>query len=420
MGIVAWLDSPVGVLRMSPFLFFLGIDWSNTRHAVCFLDATTRKRVERFFPHTADGNAALIRWLHDLVEDIGQVAAAIERADHPLVDALLEAGVPCFAINPKQADRFRECFFPGGAKDDRRDARSLAEALRTNLEIFLKLEVPDPIAVAIREAYRRFDAQTEDLGRLSNRLWEDVQRLAPEFLSACGSANTPFFWDLLELAADPAAAAKLRPAAIAKLLKAHRKRKLTKGELLALVRAPRLTRAPGVTESVLRNIRALLPQLRLTYALLKATNRELEQLVPQMGKDAEIIDSLIGADVLTVAAFISEAPQAIKQRDLQALRHLSGSAPVTKSSGNSRGVKMRRACSPRLRDACFNMARTATVHDPYAKKLYESLHVGDRSAARAYRGVSDRLLTRLVACLRDGVVYSSTPPRTQVSAASSA
>ena len=33
-------------------------------------------------------------------------------------------------LNPKQLDRFRDRFSPAGAKDDRRDARTLGDALR--------------------------------------------------------------------------------------------------------------------------------------------------------------------------------------------------------------------------------------------------------------------------------------------------
>jgi enolase len=51
----------------------------------------------------------------------------------------LERGFQVYAINPKQLDRFRDRFSVAGAKDDRRDAHVLADALRYGAETFQAL-----------------------------------------------------------------------------------------------------------------------------------------------------------------------------------------------------------------------------------------------------------------------------------------
>ena len=61
-----------------------------------------------------------------------QVGVAIETPRGPVVESLMERGFAVHAINPKQLDRFRDRLSPAGAKDDRRDARVLASALRTD------------------------------------------------------------------------------------------------------------------------------------------------------------------------------------------------------------------------------------------------------------------------------------------------
>ena len=61
------------------------------------------------------------------------VAVAIEVPHGAVVETLLARGVVVFALNPKQLDRFRDRFTVAGAKDDRRDARVLADAVRTAL-----------------------------------------------------------------------------------------------------------------------------------------------------------------------------------------------------------------------------------------------------------------------------------------------
>src|SRR5262249_19747826 len=50
----------------------------------------------------------------------------------PIVETLLERGFAVYAVNPKQLDRFRDRFTVAGAKDDRRDAHVLGDAVRTD------------------------------------------------------------------------------------------------------------------------------------------------------------------------------------------------------------------------------------------------------------------------------------------------
>ena len=66
----------------------------------------------------------------------GDVGVAIETPRGPVVESLMERGIAVHSINPKQLDRFRDRLSPAGAKDDRRDARVLASALRTDPHCF--------------------------------------------------------------------------------------------------------------------------------------------------------------------------------------------------------------------------------------------------------------------------------------------
>ena len=79
--------------------------------------------------------------------------------------------------------------------------------------------------------------------------------------------------------------------------------------------------------------------------------------------------------------------------------------PVTKSSGKTRRVLMRRACDSRLRDSCFHWARNAVQHDPRCKAHYAALKRKGCSHARALRGVGDRLAARFFAMLEHATLY---------------
>ena len=118
---------------MSAYAWTVGVDWGGAQHHVTVLDSAgegIRHTTRRAFGGRI---AEAVRWILDVTaREPEAVAVAIETPRGVLVDSLLEQGFAVFAINPKQVDRFRDRFSAGGAKDDPRDARVLADALRTD------------------------------------------------------------------------------------------------------------------------------------------------------------------------------------------------------------------------------------------------------------------------------------------------
>ena len=113
--------------------WLVGVDWASTEHQVCLMDATGEVMEEHAFPHSGTGLDRLCRWLLQTTRaKAGSIAVAIEVPHGPVVETLLERGFVVYAINPKQLDRFRDRFTLPGSKDDRLDARVLAEALRSD------------------------------------------------------------------------------------------------------------------------------------------------------------------------------------------------------------------------------------------------------------------------------------------------
>ena len=75
---------------------FAGIDWASTDHAVCVVDGSGSV-LERFtITHTRPALGRLTRRLRSLA--VARVG--IERPDGPVVQALLEAGLPIAVVPP--------------------------------------------------------------------------------------------------------------------------------------------------------------------------------------------------------------------------------------------------------------------------------------------------------------------------------
>ena len=103
---------------------------------------------------------------------------------------------------------------------------------------------------------------------------------------------------------------------------------------------------------------------------------------------------------------LSEASQAIAQRDYHALRCYGGTAPITQQSGKKKIVLMRRGVNERLRNALYHWARTSVVWDQASKKTYAQMRARGQSHGRALRGMADRWLKVLMAMLSTHTLYN--------------
>ena len=117
---------------------YVGIDWASEIHLVALLDASGSVLDQWEVEHTHRGIAGLLGRL-EREGGSAEILVGIESGAPLLEDQLLDAGYTVYAINPKRADRFRDRHSPAGAKDDRRDARVLADAVRTDRARFVPL-----------------------------------------------------------------------------------------------------------------------------------------------------------------------------------------------------------------------------------------------------------------------------------------
>ena len=152
--------------------FFAGIDWATETHQVCLIEAEGGKIIgERAFAQGGEGLAELCDWLASTSgAEPPMIAVAIEAPHGPVVEILLERRFQVDAVNPKQLDRFRDRFTVAGAKDDRRDAYVLADALRTDRHCFRRLAVEDPIVIELREWSRIAEELQQERTRMANRV----------------------------------------------------------------------------------------------------------------------------------------------------------------------------------------------------------------------------------------------------------
>ena len=398
-----------------PYRLLVGVDWATTSHQVCVLDPDGTILWELVVEHRA---ADVASFVDEVIQQAGgraeHVAVAIERPRGALVETFLERRLHVYSLNPKQLDRFRDRHTVAGAKDDRLDAYVLADALRTDRHRFRQVDLEHPLVLQIRELSRANEDLREELNRLTNRLRDQVHRCASHLLQLCSAADEPWFWELIERTVGSQPWKHPQRRAVQQLLKRHRIRRLDADDVVAVLREPSMPLAPGALEAARTHIDLLLPRLRVVHDQRKRCLKQLEALLKELAEehdddgpsDIEILRSLPGVGPIIMGTLLAEAAPLLAQRDGATLRSYGGPAPITRRSGKSWVVLMRRGCNGRLRDAFYHWARVSTTCDAAARTYYAQLRARGHSHGRALRSVSDRWIRILMAMLRDRTLYS--------------
>ena len=402
-------------MTAAAYAVYVGVDWGTVQHQVTVLDATGRVQHERVVAHDGEALQALASWLVGLGQG-RPVAVALEVPRGAIVDGLLERGCHVFALNPRQMDRFRDRYSAAGAKDDRRDARVLASALRTDPAAFRRLAPDDPTVQQLRE-WTRIDAEVgTELRRLTSRLREQLLRYYPQALRLCPAGDEPWFWALLERAPTPAAAQRLRRPAVAALLQQYHIRRHTAESVLAALHVTPVVVAAGTTAAASAHLALLLPRLALLAEQQRTCAAQLERGLAALAaagdqqghRDVTILRSLPGVGNKVAATMLAEAAPLLATRAYHQLRAYAGVAPITRQSGQRRVVGMRYACNGRWRHALYHWGFIAVQHAPVARQHYHALRARGQSQGRALRGVVDRLLALLMVLLRTQTLYDPT------------
>jgi len=422
---------------MSEAAFYVGLDWGTERHAICVTRANGSVVKERFVPN--DATALLV--IADLIEGAkpSAVFIGVETPRLPIIDALMAREYRVFSINPKQSDHFRQAESASGAADDRRDAKVIATSLRTHAHCFDAVEPEGSELRDLRAAMKANHVVDKMFRQVANRLSAVVLEAVPTIAPLCFGAQDPWYWDLV-LKVLGSKRCDISDHVVAGILKKHRMRRAIE-DVRRVLDVPRLHTADGVREGAYFRAQLLVEQLRLLRKEQKLIDARRDAALNALPKgdggksDAEIIMTMPGVGPFVASTLVVDAHHAIARRNLKQLRCLCGVAPVTRSTGKqeqrqekrrARGktnerkekwwreqqekpVHMRYAASLRLRNAMHYAAATAARHPDFAP-YYVTQRERGRSHARAARAVGDRMLTRLVAMLRDRTAYRPRNP----------
>jgi transposase len=342
---------------------------------------------------------------------VADIPIAIETDRGLLVAALHAAGYQVYAINPKAVDRYRDRHRVSGAKSDTRDAQVLADIVRTDADRHRVLPDDSELVRSIVVLARAHQDALQLQQRETNRLRSLLREYFPAALQAFRDLRTRSALAILAHAPTPAAAAELDPSDLAQLMADAGRRGTPRAELHRIAdafAAAQLRQPPRIEQAMGEAARAIVIGLQAIREAVAELTTALDKAFTAH-PDAGLITSLpalggpLAASVL--AEFGDDASRFPTATDRRAY---AGTAPVTRESGKTRYVSLRRSRNARLSRACRSWAFTTLVHSPGARVYYDRCRTAGTSHETTLRKLAGKLLNQLHHCLAKRVNYDPT------------
>jgi transposase len=386
---------------------YIGIDWSEKKHDLCFLNEIGEVQQTLQIQHTPQGFLELDKARERWGVQNSECVIGIETHHNVLVDFLIERGYRRIYILPPNAvksaqGRYRQ----SGAKSDPSDARLIADMLRTDQEKY-HAWVPDaPLTRQIRARVSLVDYLNKSIWQVGNRLRAALIRYYPTALELFSALDSPISLAWILEYPTPAVGQALSYADFKVFLSAHRHPQPKKwAACYARLQRPQVSASDGMIAAYTHEAR-LLAQLMLE--MVQAKTRLLAELNEKYTQhpDYAIYHSLPAAgEYLEPALLAMLGDDRERFPSPQTLQALAGTCPVTKQSGKTRIVTFRYACDHQFRQIVQQWAKLSIQASPWAAGYYQMTRPHCSSENEAYRKLANRWLAILWRCWQDGNPY---------------
>lgn len=396
-------------------MLLVGIDWADDHHDVCMVDGSCQDACASLARFRITQSVAGFESLHAKVSEYetqpDQVFVAIETPHGLLVHDLVRHGYRVYAINPKSVSRYRDRHSAASAKDDGRDAFTLAHILRTDREHYVALAMQP-------EQYRLLDELCQDLRQMIddrtqaiNRLTSCLKAYYPQALNLFSRLDSHVSIAFLRAFPEPKSLDTLSKKRFLAFLKRHQyshpDRVEHKYEQLVCA-------APAADSVITRSSRmrmlALLDQLTTLQAHIRTYEQQIQAIFQELPESHNIsnlpgVGNRIGPELLATLGPRPQSGEPSRFASSEGLQRLAGAAPVTRQSGRYKQVIFRRACDRRLRRTLYDWAKTATRTSRWANAYYEHCRAHGHRYNTILRNLAIKLIGILYRIWQTGEAY---------------
>lgn len=373
---------------------YIGIDWSEKRHEILFMNEHGASIAQLTIPHTPDGLVELDTTRRKLGAGPDDCLVGLETAHNLVIDFLWAHGYrQVYVIPPSVTKSCQGRYRQSGARSDETDALLIADLLRTDQH---RLQPWHPDSLLTRQLRAQVSLHlhlTRNKVRLSNRLRAVLLRYYPAALQVFGNLDTQIALNFIQAYPTPQAAADLNVAEFRAFATQHRYPKPRQlPARFAQLQAPQPEAAPETIQVYQSEAVLLAESLLLTVRARATVKRELKTLF-QQHPDCRVFDSLPGAgDFLAPALLAKFGDDRQRFPTANSVQALAGTCPATDKSGKRRRIFFRQACDREFRHIAQQWARCSVSQSVWASAYYAQARQRGLGQNHAYRCLANRWL----------------------------
>jgi transposase len=384
----------------------VGIDIAKELHWVCAIDGSGTSLLDRKLANTPEDLLRLASELGALpaplrigIDVLGGIASLTQAV-------LLEAGFELVHVSGLSVNRAREGTVGGESKSDPRDARVIADQVRTRRDL-RRVEPHSELDIELRLLVSRRRDLTEDQTRRISRIHDLLASIFPEFEQSIDLTRKSTLM-LLSALVTPAQLREPNTARLRKLFgPLHRRAYVT--ELISTAQAcarRQPMQLPGETLSA-ELIRELARESLETLNRFAALDAQIEQRLAHH-PDAALIRSLPGMGAVLTAELIAQAGPIHRFKSSDALAAAAGLAPILRQSGKMSFLRRANGGNKSLK-RIFYQSAFASLRCPQSKLFYVRKRREGKHHHQAVIALARRRVNVLWAMLQNRQPFSPAP-----------
>lgn len=388
-------------------MIYAGVDIAKTDHVIGAVDEAGAEVAKPMgFRNTEAGFERCVAWLESVAESEDDVFVGMEATGHYWMACfayLVAAGYRVCVVNPMQVHAMRRLKGLAGVKNDRVDARLVAETLRQGDYDETRLATDE--VQALRRLTRYHQGLKQELAAVKTQAICVLDAYFPEYAGLFSDVFGAASLEVLAECPTPSEVGRRRASTIAKLLSEGSRGRLGEEKAAQIKAAAKSSVGIRLGEDAASfQIKTQVSQIRFLNATIAKVEREVASLLARVEPN---VTTIPGVSATTGAQIVAEIGDVGRFGGAAAIVKYAGLNPGVDESGkfSARGVPITKHGSPYLRRALWLAANRARQHDPRLRAFYEKKRREGKPHRVAVTAVARKLCHVVYAVMRDGEPY---------------
>ncbi|MCD4780634.1 MAG: IS110 family transposase [Candidatus Omnitrophica bacterium] len=374
---------------MNPIL--VGIDWADQHHDICLMHSDGSIIKDFRITNDSDGFAHLDTQLKPFLKEL--IFICLETNHGLLFDHLLQFGYRIFPINPGALIDYRKTYSLARNKNDKLDARLLAEYIRKDKHRLREYQMNSDSTQILKLLTDDRQRLLKEKIRLENQLIDTLKLYYPAALKLFCDITNQISLAFLSKHPTPKKAKNLTLKKLVYFLKKHKYTKPQRAqEIFSFIQEDQPSAPDIFVNAKERFVKSIIPQIKLIIQQLNDYDREIKNHYNQH-PDKNIFDKVpgVGKDIgpRLLSCFGDCRNRFSHFNDIQCL---AGTAPVTSKSGQSCHIFFRSACNKIFRNIVDQMAFSSLRRSIWAKNYYDQQRKKGKNHHAALRALANKWL----------------------------